>query len=112
MKMKFVNRLLIAASVVGVLACYPCAEPLQKKKEKERQALIDESDAPEVTSTAAKAPEAAAPQEAAAPDTQTQQANPACEPAEAQKEESGVPVFPIVISAIGTIAFIVLAIIF
>ena len=115
MKMNPFTKLLVAASVVGVMVCYPCAEPLQQKKEMERQALIDEADAPAPVTTTTKAPEPTTPQQAQAPEAtaqQLQQASPACDSTAQQKEESKVPVLPIVFASIGTIAFLVLAIIF
>ena len=116
MKMKLITKLLVAASVVGVMVCYPCAEPLQQKKENSRKALLDEADAPASATNVSQTPEPATPQQAQAPAPQPQQAqqqaSPACEPATPEKEESKVPVLPIVLASIGTIAFIVLAIIF
>ena len=115
MKTDLLTRLFAIALIVGVVSCYASAEPLQQKKEKERQALIDEADAPApTTAPAATAPatDPAANQGETASQQEQQAAQPACEPAEQQKEESGVPILPIVLASIGTIAFIVLAIIF
>ena len=101
MKIKLFHNLFALALALGLCAGYAGAAPAQKSTTKEKSALVDE---------AAPAGEA----EPAANDaesTQVAQKSPACENA-APEKKSDIPIFPIVISSIGTIAFIVLAIIF
>ena len=82
------------ALLVGMFACYSIA------------ALVDEGDKASEAKSGDTAQKDAPAKEEAAP----AQSNPECD--NNAKPESGIPVFPIVMSAIGTIAFIVLAIIF
>lgn len=87
--------------------------------ESDKSALVDEAPAPAAPEPApvqAKPAEKAAPQqktESKETATSKQASEPApCEPAPAQDSGSKIPVFPIVLSSIATIAFVVLAIIF
>lgn len=87
------------ALLVGVFACYSIAAPRSASANKNDAAIVDEGD---------KAPEAKS-GDTAQKDAPAQ-SNPECD--NNAKPESNIPIFPIVMSAIGTIAFIVLAIIF
>ena len=101
MKTKLFHNLLVLALAAGVFAGYASAAPAQNAGTKDKSALVDE---------AAPAPQA----EPANSESKTAKAAPApskCEHA-APEKKSDIPVFPIVLSSIGTIAFIVLAIIF
>lgn len=87
--------------------------------ESDKSALVDEAPAPAAPKPApvqAKPAEKAAPQQKAESKetAATKKASePApCEPAPATDSGSKIPVFPIVLSSIATIAFVVLAIIF
>ena len=94
------------ALLVGVFACYSIAAPRSARANKNDAALVDESGkAPEAKSGDTTQKDASAKEEAT-----PAQSNPECD--NTAKPESSIPVFPIVMSAIGTIAFIVLAIIF
>ena len=97
-----ISTLSAIALVVGMLACHSVAAPQSARASKGTAALVDEggSNAP------------ATKDNGSASETAATQSKTACDNSAAQKDESKVPVFPIVISAIGTIAFIVLAIIF
>lgn len=120
MKNKLFHNLFALALALGVLAGYASAAPAQSAGTKDKSALIDESDAPTEKAAAPEAqaqpaadPKAGA-QQPASSEKQTAKAAPApskCEHA-APEKKSDIPIFPIVLSSIGTIAFIVLAIIF
>ena len=94
------------ALLVGMFACYSIAAPRSAQANKNDAALVDEGDKASEAKSGDTAQKDAPAKEEAAPS----QSNPECD--NNAKPESGIPVFPIVMSAIGTIAFIVLAIIF
>lgn len=96
------------ALLVGLLACYSVAAPANGRTDKSDAALVDEDNtkAPEAKAEGARSDAPAEEASAAKP----AQSNPECENADQGK--SDLPIFPIVMSAIGTVAFIVLAIIF
>ena len=95
------STLSAVALLVGVFACHSIAAPHSAQANKNDAALVDEGD---------KAPEAKA-EASAKEEAASAQSRPECDNSDAKKE-SNIPVFPIVMSAIGTIAFIILAIIF
>jgi len=100
-------KLTLASFLVGTLACSAVAAPANSVNNK-NAALIDEAE-----DTSAKAPQAK-PDEGAKKEAATaapEEKKPECTPAPAE-ESGGFPVVPVVFSAISTIAFIVLAIIF
>ena len=106
MKTSRFSTLSAIALLVGVFACYSLAAPNSARANKNDAAVVDEGEkAPEAKSDEATQKDAPAKEEAA-----PAQSNPECD--NTTKPESNIPVFPIVMSAIGTIAFIVLAIIF
>lgn len=87
--------------------------------ESDKAALVDEAPAPEAPAPApVQAP--AKPVQKAAPEKKAEAKEPAaatqapatCDPAPAKDSGSKIPVFPIILSSIATIAFVVLAIIF
>lgn len=95
------------------------AQTANAAPESDKSALVDEAPAPAAPKPApvqAKPAEKAAPQqkpeakESAATKKASEPA--ACEPAPAKDSGTRIPVFPIVLSSIATIAFVVLAIIF
>lgn len=94
------------ALLVGVFACYSIAAPRSASANKNDAAIVDEDNAKAPEAKAEGAESAAPAKEEAAP----AQSNPECN--NTAKPESNIPIFPIVMSAIGTVAFIVLAIIF
>ena len=94
------------ALLVGMFACYSIAAPRSAQANKNDAALVDEGDKAAEAKSGDTAQKDAPAKEEAAP----AQSNPECD--NNAKPESSIPVFPIVMSAIGTIAFIVLAIIF
>lgn len=102
-----ISTLSAIALVVGMCACHVMAAPQSARASKGNAALVDETgnNAP---SAQAESTESAPASEASA--TQSAQASD-CD-SSATESESKVPLFPIVLSAIGTIAFVVLAIIF
>lgn len=120
MKNRLFHNLFALALALGVLAGYAGAASAQGAGTTDKSALIDESDAPAAKAAAPEAqaqpaadPKAGA-QQPASSEKQTAKAAPApskCEHA-APEKKSDIPIFPIVLSSIGTIAFIVLAIIF
>ena len=112
MKIKLFHNLFAVALALGLCAGYAGAAPAQKSTTKEKSALVDEA-APATQAEPAANQDAGTKEPAAndAESTQAAQKSPACENA-APEKKSDIPIFPIVISSIGTIAFIVLAIIF
>ena len=98
----------LATFIVGTLACSAIAEPAAKATE--NASLIDEAENTGAKASPAKKEESVK-KEPSAEKAAPEEKSPACEPAP-DKEASSVPVVPIVFSTIGTIAFIVLAIIF
>ena len=118
MKTKLFHNLLVLALAAGVFAGYASAAPSQNAGTKDKSALVDEAaPAPQAEPAAKAAPAADQKAGAQAPannESKTAKAAPApskCEHA-APEKKSDIPIFPIVLSSIGTIAFIVLAIIF
>lgn len=112
MKLKLLHNLFALTIAVGLFAGFANAAPAQNAGTKEKATLIDEatptaSGEPAAKSEAGKnAEEPTNSQAATAAQTPS-----ACEHA-APEKKSDIPIFPIVISSIGTIAFIVLAILF
>lgn len=106
MKTSRFSTLSAIALLVGLLACYSVAAPAAGRTDKNDAALVDEDNAKAPEAKAEGAESAAPAKEEAAP----AQSNPECD--NTAKPESSIPIFPIVMSAIGTVAFIVLAIIF
>ncbi|MBO4830284.1 MAG: hypothetical protein J5534_12825 [Fibrobacter sp.] len=110
MKLSLFRNLFALIVAVGVFASYANAAPAQKSGSKNSAALVDEA-TPAAQAEPATAQKAGA-EEPANNKTAASAQNPsACEHAAPQKK-SDIPIFPIVVSSIGTIAFIVLAIIF
>ena len=111
MKTRLFHILFAMAIATGVFAGYASAAPAQKAA-KDKSTLVDEA-APATQAEPAANQDAGTKEPAAndAESTQAAQKSPACENA-APEKKSDIPIFPIVISSIGTIAFIVLAIIF
>lgn len=109
MKIKLFHNLFAMAIALGLCAGYATAAPSHKTATKEKSTLVDEA-APAAQAEPAADQKAGA-EEPADSKTGTAQTPNACEHA-APEKKNDIPIFPIVISSIGTIAFIVLAIIF
>ena len=104
------NRLLklsLAALVIGTLAYSVNAAPATSAKD--GASLVDQAE--DAGTKAAPAKKEEVKQEASAEKSAPETKKPACDPVP-EEDSSSVPVVPIVFSAISTIAFIVLAIIF
>ena len=101
-----ISTLFAIALVVGMFSCYSVAAPELGRASKANAALVD--------GAYKKKPQAKAAAPAKTPQSKTAapQANPNCDNSSANQDENNLPIVPIVFSAIGTIAFIVLAIIF
>lgn len=108
MKLSLFRNLFALILAAGVFADYANAAPAQKNN----AVLVDEA-TPAAQAEPATAQNASAEEPAnnKAAKAGTAQNPSACEHA-APEKKSDIPVFPIVMSSIGTIAFIVLAIIF
>lgn len=110
MKLKLLHNLFALTIAVGLFAGFANAAPAQNAGTKEKATLIDEA-TPAAQAEPATAQSAEEPANNKTAKAGTAQNPSACEHA-APEKKSDIPVFPIVMSSIGTIAFIVLAIIF
>lgn len=106
MKLSLFRNLFALILAAGVFAGYANAAPTQKNN----AVLVDEA-TPAAQAEPATAQSAEEPANNKTAKAGTAQNPSACEHA-APEKKSDIPVFPIVMSSIGTIAFIVLAIIF
>ena len=112
MRFKMFHQLFAMAIVAGVFAGYASAAPAQNAGTTDKAVLIDEA-------TPAAQAEPSVDQKTGAEEpanTKTESAEAAqnsttCEQA-APEKKGGFPVLPVVFTAIGTIAFVVLALIF
>lgn len=108
MKLKMFTKICAFVFAMGMAATYVEAAPAKGASANDA-ALIDDANGTAGNAAEQKAsPENANAESAQNAKESSQQS--ACEPA--AKEESGFPILPVVFSAIGTIAFVVLAIIF
>ena len=110
MKLSLFRNLFALIVAAGVFVGYANAAPAQKASSKNNAVLVDEA-TPAAQAEPSTAQSAEEPANNKTAKVGTAQNPSACEHA-APQQKSDVPIFPIVVSSIGTIAFIVLAIIF